>query len=225
MPRRTVRFTSVKPITLILMLLAAVASGSLCAVEQMRVLALFSDKVMVEIDGRNRLLRAGEPSPEGVLLVSSSANEAVIEIDGKRQTYGLGSHSGGSFATPESREVQIWRDRSGSYRTVGSINGRTTDMIVDTGATSVAMSETEAKRLGIPYRLKGSKTGVSTASGHARAYSIMLDRVRVGDIELRQVEGVVIQGDAPRQVLLGMSFLKQVDMENQGAMLLLRSKF
>ncbi len=200
-------------------------SVALPAVEGMRVMALFSGKAMVQIDGQNRLLRVGKKSPEGILLVSSNAREAVIEVDGKRQAYGLGSHIGGSFATPDSREVQIWRDTSGAYRTVGSINGRTTDMLVDTGATSVAMSETEAVRLGIPFRLKGTKTGVSTASGYAQAYAVKLDRVRVGDIELRQVESVVIEGDSPRQVLLGMSFLKQVEMENQGAMLLLRSRF
>jgi aspartyl protease family protein len=178
---------------------------------------------MVEIDGRNRLLQAGERSPEGVLLISSTAREAVIEMDGERSSYTLGSHVGSGFAKPVSREVQIWSDHQGAYRTVGSINGQTTDMLVDTGATSVAMSEVEARRLGIQYRLKGERTGVRTASGYARAHSLLLDRVRVGEIELHQVEAVVIEGSLPQQVLLGMSFLKRIRMENKGTMLLLRT--
>ena len=51
----------------------------------------------------------------------------------------------------------------------------------------------------------------------------MLDRVRVGEIELHQVEAVVLEGSLPQQVLLGMSFLKRIRMENQGTMLLLRT--
>lgn len=225
MPRTICSSRRLKTALVSLMLGVLAAGGDLQAVERVRVMALFADKAMVQIDGENRLLRVGQPSPEGVVLISANAREAVMEVDGRRDTYALGSHFGGSFAQPESLVVQIWRDRSGAYRTVGSINGLTTDMLVDTGATSVAMSESEAKRLGIQYQLQGIKTGVNTASGYARAYAVKLDRVRVGEIELRQVEGIVIEGDAPQQVLLGMSFLKQVEMENQGAMLLLRSRF
>ena len=135
---------------LIWVLLSILAFGggtTVWAVERLRVVGLFSGKAMVEIDGQNRLLRVGKRSPEGVLLISATAREAVIEVDGKRSSYTLGSHVGSGFAKPDSREVQIWRDRQGAYRTVGSINGQTTDLLVDTGATSVAMSEVEAKRL------------------------------------------------------------------------------
>ena len=205
------------------LLLALGGVGPAWPAERLRVVGLFAGKAMVEIDGRNRLLQAGERSPEGVLLISSTAREAVIEMDGERSSYTLGSHVGSGFAKPVSREVQIWSDHQGAYRTVGSINGQTTDMLVDTGATSVAMSEVEARRLGIQYRLKGERTGVRTASGYARAHSLLLDRVRVGEIELHQVEAVVIEGSLPQQVLLGMSFLKRIRMENKGTMLLLRT--
>jgi len=49
--------------------------------------------------------------------------------------------------------------------------------------------------------------------------------VRVGEIELENVPAVVLEGDLPRQVLLGMSFLRRVDMEKKGGLLLLHSKF
>ncbi|MCB1859215.1 MAG: TIGR02281 family clan AA aspartic protease [Gammaproteobacteria bacterium] len=190
-----------------------------------KVMALFSGKAMIEIDGKRRLLREGEESPEGVRLVSSNARGAVLEINGRREDYALGASYGGRFAQPDVREVRIARNNQGAYITVGSINGRTTDMLVDTGATSVAMSEVEARRLGIPYRIEGTRSGVHTASGFANAHAVTLRQVRVGDIELANVEAVVIEGDSPRQVLLGMSFLEAVEMDVQGTVLVLRSKY
>ncbi len=87
------------------------------------------------------------------------------------------------------------------------------------------MSELEANRLGIEFRREHKKGTVQTASGVATAYRVTLARVRVGDIELSNVKGVVLEGDSPRRVLLGMSFLNRVEMNNQGNILLLRSKF
>jgi aspartyl protease family protein len=200
-------------------------SASAPAVEKVRVMALFADKAMLQIDGQQRLLRAGQRSPEGVLLVSADANGAVIELDGRRERYGLGSQVGGHFAQRQMAEVKIWADSRGSYNTVGSINGRMVEMLVDTGATSVAMSEAEAKRLGIPYRIKGEKTGVRTASGFARAYAVTLDQVQVGELTVQQVQAVVVEGDSPHQVLLGMSFLGRVNMQHKGSLMVLQSKF
>ncbi len=212
-------------VTLFLLLAIGGISFPAGAVERLRVLALFPGKVLVDVDGRNRLLKTGNPTPDGMLLISANARGAVIEVDGRRQSYTLDRRVGGSFEGPELQEVQIWRDIHGAYRTHGTVNGRGTDMLVDTGATSVAMSEMEATRLGINYRKQGRRTGVNTASGFANAYSIVLDQIRVGEIELRQVDAVVIEGSAPRQVLWGMSFLNQVEMEKKGELMLLRSKF
>ena len=201
-------------------------SSAVIAIDRLRVVALFSDKAMVEIDGKNRLLKKGKASPEGVLLISADAKEAVLEINGQRETYELGRHVSASYSKAKQQEVRIWRDSYGSYTTVGSINGRTVDMLVDTGASSVAMSGAEAKRLGIPYLLKGKQGWSSTASSaRVRSYSIMLDRVQVGDILLRNVRGSVIEGNSPREVLLGMTFLGRLQMENSGNVLLLKTKY
>jgi len=196
------------------------------AIERLRVVALFLDKAMVEIDGKNRLLKRGKASPEGVLLISADAKAAVIEIEGKRETYELGRHVSASYSQPKNQAVQIWRNAHGSYTTVGSINGRTVNMLVDTGASSVAMSEVEAKRLGIPYLLTGTVIRVSTASsGNVRGYKVLLERVRVGDVLLHNVKGTVIEGNSPSEVLLGMSFLGQLQMENRGNVLLLKTRY
>jgi aspartyl protease family protein len=187
--------------------------------------ALFTDKAMVNIDGVRRLLKLDKPSPEGVRLISASSKEAVLEVDGERRTYPLGGHITTRFSKPEVVTAKVWRDQAGAYTTVGTINGRTVSFMVDTGATAVAMHANQAKRLGIPYRLEGKPIYVNTAGGTAAAYDITLDRVQVGDITLSNVRGFVVDSDGPAQVLLGMSFLNQVKMEDQGSVLLLEKRF
>ncbi|MCP3670660.1 MAG: TIGR02281 family clan AA aspartic protease [Gammaproteobacteria bacterium] len=199
-------------------------STPVLAVDDIRVMALFPGKAMVELDGKSRLLKIGKTSPEGVLLISADSSEAVIEIDGKRDSYRVGAKYGGSFNTGTRSEVRITRDNYGGYTTVGSINGQTVNMLLDTGATSVAMSSVEAKRLSLQYWLNGSKVMVGTASGYAKGYKIVLNRVQVGAISLRNVDAMVIEGGSPRQVLLGMSFLNRVEMTNSSNIMLLRSK-
>jgi len=205
--------------------LAILLPTAAIAVENIRVMALFPGKAMVEVDGKNRLLKAGKASPEGLLLISADSSEAVIELNGERKSYQVGAKYGGSFSASAKREVRIPRDNRGGYTTVGSINGRTVDMLLDTGASSVAMSSVEAKRLGLQYWLNGKKTVISTASGYARGFNIVLDRVQVGSISLNKVDAIVVEGSSPREVLLGMSFLNRVDMKNSGNVMLLRSKF
>jgi len=194
------------------------------AVGQIQVVALFKNKAMIEVDGRRHLVKAGEKTPEGVMLVSATPEEAVLEFDGKRERFELGSRVGGQFAKRTMAEVKIPRAPNGAYFTMGSINGRVTTMLVDTGATSIAMSEVEAKRLGVPYRINSRKILVKTASGATNAYLVMLDRVQVGEIVLRQIEGYVVQGSSPTQVLLGMSFLNKIEMRNKGNLMILRGK-
>lgn len=195
------------------------------AVESIQVLALFSGKAMVSIDGRQRMLSQDQRSPEGVLLISANSREAVLEIDGVEQSYQLGQQINTRYQATEEAEAKIWLNGGDRYTTVGSINGRTVNFLVDTGATSVAMSSVEAKRLAIPYRLNGKQIVVSTASGYARGYAITLDRVKVGDIQLHNVGATVIEGSSPRQVLLGMTFLGRVTMVDQGEFMVLKKKY
>ena len=111
------------------------------------------------------------------------------------------------------------------FQTTGSINGLPVQFLVDTGASSVAMNSAEARRLGIDYRVVGEETRVATASGIESAYAVNLERVKVGEIQLHNVAGVVIDGAQPQQVLLGMSFLGQLDMNNEGTVMTLRKKY
>ena len=121
--------------------------------------------------------------------------------------------------------MTIYRDAKGAYSTVGSINGRTVNFMVDTGATAIAMSSDEARRLGIVYRLDGDPVGVTTASGTVPGHRVTLDRVTVGDITLRNVDALVIPGNLPEQVLLGLTFLNRVEIRQDGTVMVLRTKY
>jgi len=195
------------------------------AVEDIAVVGLFKNKAVLEIDGKRRVLALGETSPEGVTLVSATTETAVLEFGGERTEYRLGSRISSRFApAPTGASMQILPDASGMYMVSGSINGFAIRFLVDTGATVVAMNRHQARRMGLDYRLNGIEGSVETASGVNRAFYVVLDRVRVGDIELRQVNATVIDGDYPKDVLLGNSFLGRLDLMRNGKILELRKK-
>lgn len=212
------------------LLIALAWSPCLCAAKDIHVVALFRDRAMVEIDGKRHLMRSGETSPEGVTLVSADSDGAVFSHRGRtfRRSLDGRARAPKSVAAPAAGggdEVRVYRDNNGMFTTAGSINGLPVGFLVDTGASSVAMNAGEARRLGIDFRVEGDSTYVSTASGVAGAYSVRLDRVKVGSIELRNVEALVIDGSSPTEVLLGMSFLQRLELLNQGDHLTLRRKY
>ncbi|HHO67540.1 MAG TPA: TIGR02281 family clan AA aspartic protease [Gammaproteobacteria bacterium] len=182
----------------------------------------FGDKAVIRIDGRQRVLGVGETSAEGVKLLSVDSDRAVIAYRGRKRTLGFAPASAGTYRAARSAEVRISADRNGSFHTPGSINGQLVDFVVDTGATTVAMNERVAGRLGIDFRYTGTPVTVTTASGVVGAYSVRLDAVRVGEIELRNVQATVVEGGYPLQVLLGMSFLSRVEMQRKGKLITLR---
>jgi aspartyl protease family protein len=193
--------------------------------DQVTVLALFRDKAVLMIDGQRRALSVGETAPEGGTLISANAREAVLELDGRRRAYGLGSRISTAFAERSLERVSIYRDTSGMFTTVGSLNGYPVNFLVDTGATSIAMNAGEARRMGIPYRLEGRRVSVQTASGVSTAYAIKLETVKVGEVIQRNVDAVVLEGKLPRQVLLGMSYLGRFRIRNEGQVMHLERKY
>jgi len=195
------------------------------AAGDVRVVGLFSGRAVLLVDGQQRLLRAGQTSPEGVQLISASSEEALLLIDGQEVTARLDGRVSARTRTPEVNEVQVWRDTAGMYTTVGSINGLPVTFLVDTGATAVAMNANQAKRLGIDYRVIGQQSGVTTASGVERAWAVTLAAVKVGDLELHNVAAVVLEGAHPVTTLLGMSYLGRLEINNDGRLMTLRKKY
>jgi len=207
-------------------LLLCLCSTASWAIKDIHVVALFKDRAIVMIDGNKRLLRTGDSSPEGVKLVSADSVAAVFEYRGRTLERQLDGRVHAAAESPKGHDdVLIFRDRWGMFKTVGSINGLPVKFLVDTGASSVAMNSTQARRLGIDFRVQGESIYVSTASDVTQAYQLKLDVVKVGSIQLRNVTAVVMDGAQPTDVLLGMSFLGHVEMINKSDKLMLRRKY
>ena len=180
---------------------------------QIDALALFPGMAVLRINGQQLQLRAGEESPQGVRLLSSSSKEAVVSYQGNTQRLNLSSAISARFAAPVLKRVIIAPDSKRHYFTTGSINQLPVRFMVDTGATNVAMSALHAERLGISFRMQGEPSFAQTAAGVVPTYRVRLDQVQVGEITLQNVEGTVIEGAYPAEILLGMSFLRHVKMQ------------
>jgi aspartyl protease family protein len=209
----------------VLLALCLSMAMSVCLAADVRVAGLFGGKAVLIIDGTQRLLKPGQTSPEGVKLISANSEEAVLLIAGQQLVARMDSRVSARKRSPEVNEVQVWRDSTGMYTTVGSVNGLPVSFLVDTGATAVAMNAQQARRLGIDFRVIGQPSAVTTASGVVNAWAVMLDRVKVGDLLLRNVQAVVLEGAHPETALLGMSYLGRLEIDNDGRLMTLRKKY
>jgi aspartyl protease family protein len=115
-------------------------------------------------------------------------------------------------------EVVLERNRSGHYVADGEINGERVTFLVDTGATTVALPMSLARRLGLTL---GAAVTVQTANGPKVAYQTRLRSVRLGGIELADVPAIASEGMEGAGVLLGMSFLRHLDFSQRDGRLVL----
>ncbi len=207
------------------LLLVSMQVSPVHAVERIRVLALFKDKAIIELDGERRLLYAGSTSPEGITVIAATSREVILEIEGQQKRYSLGSHIGNTYTKPATgTTVTIGPDGQGMYLVNGSINGFQVSFVVDTGATFISMNRHQAARLGLRYKLDGRPSFVNTASGVDKIYLLELTKVRVGDIALSNIMAAVHDGDFPASILLGNSFLNRVALQRQGRVLTLEKR-
>ena len=202
--------------------IAAVAQ----AAPQVRVVGLFPNAAVVNIDGQRKFLKVGETGPQGVQVVSADSHKAVLRVNGVEQTFDLSrEYNASGYAAPAPvQEMGIARGTGGHYWVSGSINGQTAQFLVDTGATTIAMNEEQATRLGIDYRTVGKPMVASTASGTVKGWRVTLNSVKLGGIEVLGVDASVLEGEFPTEILLGMSYLNRVGWREEQGMMYIQSK-
>lgn len=184
---------------------------------------LGSRSALLIIDGEPRTLEVGA-SAKGVKLVSVEDGRAVVEVGGRRQTLTLGAAPGRVVpATQAPRQIVLPMGQGGHYTSIGMINGQVTSFLVDTGATSVTISQIEAEKLGLRY-MYGKRIVTMTANGVVPAYQIQLGTVRLGDVEVRDIEAIVIPGTI-NHVLLGNSFLNRFQMRRENDVMTLELRY
>lgn len=209
--------------TMLMTMASTVTAKSVTAV------ALFNDRAMLSVDGQKaKIIRAGAVL-NGVKLISSNTDEAVVEIDGQRETLTLNSttelsHGLGAVSQTQSgQSIELQVNANGFFESFGQVNGRNIRFLVDTGANLVVLNSVDAQRVGIDY-LDGIKTFAATASGTAPMYEVELDSITLGGIRVEQVKAGVIEGQFPVTPLLGMTFLRELNMTRNGNTMTLETR-
>jgi len=187
------------------------------------VVGLFKDRAVIRTPHGEEMVRVGQTSPKGVQLLSSNAHGAKVSYQGQVYDLKISNRVGSAFKPVQSRSITVNADATGQYRVTGQINGSPAGFLVDTGASVVAMSSKHAISLGIDYSI-GQQGSVVTAQGEVPARYVTLSQVTVGGVTAHNVAATVIEGNYPLDILLGMSYLNQVAMQNQGGVLTLTER-
>jgi aspartyl protease family protein len=125
-----------------------------------------------------------------------------------------------SHSTQFATDVILKRNSAGHYVTNGSINNIEVTLLVDTGATDIAVPENIARELGLS---KGLPIQVSTANGISRAWLTTIDSLKIGDIQLFNLKASINPGmNHSDEVLLGMAALRHLDFSQKGDSLILK---
>lgn len=136
----------------------------------------------------------------GLVDRRQNPNEAVSAGEGGRQ------------------RIELVANPAGQYIVPGRINGIEVDFLIDTGASHVAVPAGKAEALGLE---RGPEMRVQTASGTARAWHTTIERIAVGGIEQRNVRGSINPSMPGDYILLGMTFLRGLEMRQSGDRLIL----
>ena len=185
------------------------------------VVALFTDTAVIRFGSQQKMLKVGQ-SYQGVKVLAANASQATLEVNGKTEVVGVSRRIGSNFSEPEAREVVLRRNANLQYRTRAQVNGRSTEVLVDTGANIMVLNTRHAEGLGVDYSA-AQRSQVKTASDMVPAWLVTLDPVELGGIRINSVEAAILDGAFPEDVLLGMSFLKHVELsERDGTMTISR---
>jgi aspartyl protease family protein len=208
---------------------------------ELKVVGLFKNAALIYFNGEEKLYRNGDTITKDIKLVKATTSLATFLIEGKKVELGIDSYATYS-ATEEKpkqkknsddsqnasntpKQAKIFLNRNGQYLTIGFINGWRVNFLVDTGANIISMGQDTADKLGINYR-EGRKGYAIIADGsQVTSWRVILNKVQVGEIELNNIEASVLQGSSKDYLLLGMSFLGKLKMENEGKVLTLTKQY
>ena len=207
-------------------LMAMLLTGALVQAQSVALAGMLGSKALLVINGSSAKTVAAGETHDGVKVISTNGDLAVIEQGGKRSTLRVGEapvHMSASKSGGKGDKIVLTVGSGGHFMTAGQINGRAVQFMVDTGATSIAMGAQDAERAGINYKA-GQPVMMSTANGNTQGYRVKLDSVRVGDVEVFGVDAVVTPQAMPF-MLLGNSFLGRFQMLRDNEQMTLTRKY
>jgi aspartyl protease family protein len=188
------------------------ATASLAQAQGIVLAGRMGDRALLVIDGKPHTLAVGA-TVANVRLLRWNGDEAELSHQGNSLSLRIGTPVqlvGGASNESASREIVIPASSGGHFMASGSINGKSAQFMVDTGATLVSVGKADAERLGLD--LSAARQGVTqTANGPVPVQIIVLPRLRVGNVEVSNVGAAVMPSSMPH-VLLGNSFLSRFQM-------------
>ena len=187
-------------------------------------------KAVLSINGGTSRMVASGQLLDGIKLIAVDSDSATIEIDGKRERITMGSApyrapviNASAQPAGNTGKAVLSADSRGHFVTTGFVNGKPQQFLVDTGASIVAISSADAKRLGV-IMTNARTVQANTANGVTYGLAVKLDSLRVGDIMAYNVEAWVLDNlDGP--ALLGNTFLNRVSMTRDAGTLVLKKNF
>jgi aspartyl protease family protein len=191
---------------------------------------MLGSKALLVVNGAAPKSVAAGETHLNVKVISTSGDQAVLELNGKRHTLrvgdapvSVGAGGGAAGGAGKGNRIVLTAGTGGHFMTPGQINGKTVQFMVDTGATSISMTAADAERIGVEYK-SGSPVQLSTANGVIPGWRTTLSSVRVGDVEVFNVSAVVAARDMPF-MLLGNSFLTRFQMIRENDQMTLVKRF
>ncbi|WP_238344213.1 retropepsin-like aspartic protease family protein [Ramlibacter lithotrophicus] len=212
---------------LALALAVAAQLGSAAAGAQTVTLqGMLGNRALLIVDGKPPKGVAPGDTHAGVRVISTSADAAVVEIAGQRQVLRLGeapASVGAAGVPPRGSRIVLTAGSGGHFMASGAINGRAAQFVVDTGATFVSMGAADAQRFGVDWKA-GQIGSAQTANGVMPAWRVKLASLRIGDVELFDVDALVSQQPIPA-ILLGNSFLNRFHMKRDHEQMVLERRY
>ena len=197
------------------------------AAQAVTLAGMLGGKALVIVDGSPPKAVAVGETHKGVRLLATQGDNATFDIAGKKLSMRVGdspaSVGGPGGGVPSGDRIVMTAGSGGHFLTQGLINGRTVQLVVDTGATSVSLGAQDAERIGLKYKA-GEPVRMSTANGTTTGWRVKLDSMRVGDVDVYNVDAVVTPGSMPF-VLLGNSFLTRFQLTRTSDQMVLVKRY
>ena len=211
----------------VMLLLAMLALAGGAAAQSVSLQGMMGNRALLVIDGgAPRAVAPGE-ALQGVKVLATLGDQAVVEIKGKPHTLRVGespvSIGGSGGGAGRGNKIVMTVGSGGHFLSSGTINGRAVQFMVDTGASVIGLGLSEAERLGLNYK-SGQEVRMQTANGLVPAWRVKLSSVRIGDVEIYDVDAVVGTQSMP-YVLLGNSFLSRFKMQRDNEQMVLERRY
>lgn len=198
---------------------------------EINLVAIMGNRVMVEVDGGKPKMLAPGQSLNEVTLISLSDGAATFEVAGKKQTLTMSNRSYKATTNQAvaseakgGKTIMLSASEGGHFFAQLTLNGTPVRGLIDTGATTLAISSRLAKAANVNFT--GATSGYAqTAQGIVVTRHVKINTLRFGDLLLYNVDATVLEGDFPTSPLIGMNILQRFTMQREADRLLLTQRY